>query len=173
MHIILNHVPTAGFVFALAFYLVALVLNNNGMKRGSLVLFVICSIVGVPTYVTGTAAMWALTQPPMPEISKAVINAHRDMALLTLFGLAFTGAAAWIEHDVAQHLFSLAGLGDLDQAIDRAGKPGAFHAVELPIHLRAHLESRVRRYAGANVVGRVPGTGPGKHAVAVTGGDQA
>jgi uncharacterized membrane protein len=96
-HLILNHVPTAGLVFALVFYIVALVSNNDGMKRGSLVLFVICSIVGVPTYVTGTAAMWALTQPPMPEISKAVINAHRDMALWTLFGLGFTGAAAWIE----------------------------------------------------------------------------
>jgi uncharacterized membrane protein len=104
VHIILNHVPTAGFVFALAFYLVALVVNNDGMKRGSLILFVICSIIGVPTYVTGTAAMWALTQPPMPEISKAVINAHRDMALWTLFGLAFTGGAAWIELWRYRHL---------------------------------------------------------------------
>jgi hypothetical protein len=33
----------------------------------------------------------------MPDIAKALINAHRDMALLTLFGLAFTGGAAWIE----------------------------------------------------------------------------
>src|SRR6202140_3121852 len=33
----------------------------------------------------------------MPEISKAVINAHRDMALWTLFGLAFTGATSWVE----------------------------------------------------------------------------
>ena len=41
--------------------------------------------------------MWASTQPPKPEISKAVINAHRDMALLSLFGLAFTGGAAWVE----------------------------------------------------------------------------
>jgi len=41
--------------------------------------------------------MWALTQPPIPEISKAVINAHRDMALWTLFGLGFTGAASWFE----------------------------------------------------------------------------
>jgi uncharacterized membrane protein len=97
VHIILNHVPTAGFVFAIVFYIIALIAGNDVMKRSSLVLFVICSIVGVPTYVTGTAAMWALTQPPMPEISKAVINAHRDMALWTLFGLAFTGAAAWIE----------------------------------------------------------------------------
>jgi hypothetical protein len=41
--------------------------------------------------------MWALTQPPIPEISKAVINAHRDMALWSLVGLGFTGAAAWFE----------------------------------------------------------------------------
>jgi uncharacterized membrane protein len=97
VHMILNHVPTVGFVFAIAFFVIALVMNNNGMKRGSLILFVICGIVGIPTYVTGTASMWALTQPPIPEISKAVINAHRDMALWTLFGLGFTGAAAWIE----------------------------------------------------------------------------
>jgi uncharacterized membrane protein len=96
-HIILNHIPTAGWVFALAFFVTALVANDDVMKRASLTLFVICSIVGVPTYVAGTAAMWALTQPTIPEISKAVINAHRDMALWTLVGLGFTGAAAWVE----------------------------------------------------------------------------
>jgi uncharacterized membrane protein len=97
VHMILNHAPTVGFTFAMAFYIVALVANNDLMKQGSLVLFVICGILGVPTYVTGTATMWALTQPPIPEISKAVINAHRDMALWTLFGLGFTGAASWFE----------------------------------------------------------------------------
>ena len=97
VHMILNHVPTVGFVFAIAFFVIALLTDNDLMKRASLVLFVICGVVGVPTYISGTASMWALTQPVVPEISKAVINAHRDMALLTLFGLAFTGAAAWIE----------------------------------------------------------------------------
>jgi len=98
-HLILNHIPTAGFVFAIALFITALVADNDLMKRGSLVLFVICCIIGVPTYVAGTAAMWALTQPPIvdKEISLAVINSHRDMALWTLFGLAFTGAVAWIE----------------------------------------------------------------------------
>lgn len=96
-HLILNHVPTAGFVFALFFFVLALITNNDGMKRGSLVAFVVCCIIGVPTYVSGTAAMWALTQPPVPGISKALINAHRDMALWTLFGLGFTGSAAWLE----------------------------------------------------------------------------
>lgn len=69
-------------------------------------------------------------------------------------------AAAWIQHDVAQHLFTLAGLGDLDQAIDRAGKPG-FHPQELNVHLKAHVESRVRRYNSTNVVARVPGSSAG------------
>src|SRR5262249_30787011 len=94
-HIILNHFPTGGFVFALVVYIAALVMNNVVMKRASLVLFVICAILGVPTYVTGAASMWALTG--VPGISRAVINAHRDMALLTVFGLAFTGVTAWIE----------------------------------------------------------------------------
>ena len=98
-HIILNHIPTAGIVFAIAFFVVALVANNDVLKRASLTLFVICAIFGVPTYVAGTAAMWALTQPAIPDmpISKAVINAHRDMALWTLFGLALTGGTAWFE----------------------------------------------------------------------------
>ncbi len=104
VHIILNHFPTVGFVFALGFYIVALVVNNIAMKRSSLVLFVICCILGIPTFVTGNASMWALTDPGVPGISKAVINAHRDMALLTLFGLAFTGVAAWIELWRFRHL---------------------------------------------------------------------
>jgi Zn-dependent M28 family amino/carboxypeptidase len=77
-------------------------------------------------------------------------------------------AAAWIQHDVAQRLFTLAGLGDLDQAIDNAGRPGAFHAVELPVRLHAHIESRVRRYVSSNVVGRVPGASAANQAVLYT-----
>ena len=65
-------------------------------------------------------------------------------------------AAAWIQHDVAQQLFNLAGLGDLDKGIERAGQSG-FRAQELNVHLKAHIESRVRKYDSTNVVGRVAG----------------
>jgi uncharacterized membrane protein len=97
VHMILNHFPTVGFVFALGLYIVALIINNTVMKRTGLVLFVMCAILGVPTFVTGNASMWALTDPVVKGISKAVINAHRDWALYTLFGLAFTGVTAWVE----------------------------------------------------------------------------
>jgi hypothetical protein len=80
---------------------------------------------------------------------------------------AILRAAAWIQHDVAQRLFTLAGLGDLDEAIVHAGKPG-FHAVELPVRLKGHVESRVRRYVSANVLGRVAGADSGGNAVLYT-----
>jgi hypothetical protein len=84
-------------VVALGFFITALLINNTLMKRSALVLFTICAILGAPTYVTGAAAMWALTDPqPILGITKASIDAHRDMALLSLFGLAFTGVSAWI-----------------------------------------------------------------------------
>ena len=69
-------------------------------------------------------------------------------------------AAAWIQHDVAQRLFTVAGLGDLDQRITKAGQRG-FHAQELNVRLKAHVESRVRRYVSTNVVGRVAGAAKG------------
>jgi Zn-dependent M28 family amino/carboxypeptidase len=65
-------------------------------------------------------------------------------------------AAAWIQHDVVQHLFKAAGLEDLDQAIERAGKPG-FHPQDLNVRLKGHVESRVRKYNSTNVVAQVPG----------------
>src|SRR5262244_4118321 len=68
VHIILNHFPTVGFVFALVFFLSALLMNNDVMKRSALVAFAICGILGAPTYVTGAAAMWALSE--VPSISK-------------------------------------------------------------------------------------------------------
>ncbi len=65
-------------------------------------------------------------------------------------------AAAWISHETADRLFVAAGLGTTDTEIDAAGKRG-FKAVELPIHLEAHIESAVRPYQSPNVVGILPG----------------
>jgi Zn-dependent M28 family amino/carboxypeptidase len=76
-------------------------------------------------------------------------------------------AAAWIQHDVAQKLLTLAGLGDVDEAIRTAGQPG-FHAAELPVRLKGHVESRVRRYDSTNIVGKVSGAASGENALLYT-----
>ena len=64
-------------------------------------------------------------------------------------------AAAWIQHDVTDKLFAAAGMAPTDAEITAAGKPG-FKAVELPVRLKAHIESTVRAYKSPNVVGILP-----------------
>jgi len=77
-------------------------------------------------------------------------------------------AAAWIQHFVAQKLLAtVPGMGDVDHEIELAGQRG-FHAVELPARFHAHIESAVRRYVSANVVGRVRGANVGKNVVLYT-----
>ena len=70
-------------------------------------------------------------------------------------------AAAWIHHDIADKLFAASGLGSTDAEIAMAGKQG-FKAVELPVRLKAHIDSVVRPYESPNVVGILPGASTGK-----------
>jgi Zn-dependent M28 family amino/carboxypeptidase len=64
-------------------------------------------------------------------------------------------AASWIQLDVAKKIFTSAHL-DADVEITAAGKRG-FKAVELPVRLKAHVESTVRPFQSPNVVGILPG----------------
>jgi Zn-dependent M28 family amino/carboxypeptidase len=74
-------------------------------------------------------------------------------------------AASWIQLEVARKLFASAGM-NLEEEMSAAGKKG-FKAVELPVGLQAHVESVVRPFQSANVVGILPGTAAG------SGKDQA
>ena len=89
---------------------------------------------------------WSVVQNSYSgEITFLASNANPQLA-----------ARAWISHDVADRLFAAGGLPNTDAEIDAAGKRG-FKAVELPIHLKAHIESTVRPYQSPNVIGILPG----------------
>jgi len=82
-------------------------------------------------------------------------------------------AAAWVHHDIADKLFGASGLANTDAEIDAAGKRG-FKAIELPVHLKAHIESTVRPYKSPNVVGKLLGVcQPGGICAGMGGPDQA
>jgi Zn-dependent M28 family amino/carboxypeptidase len=68
-------------------------------------------------------------------------------------------AASWIQLDVAKKIFASSGM-DADAEIIAAGKRG-FKAVELPVRLKAHIESTVRSFQSPNVVGILPGANAG------------
>ena len=67
-------------------------------------------------------------------------------------------AASWIQLDVAQKLFTAAGM-NVDQAIEAAGRRG-FKATELPVRLQANITSQVRKYDSTNVIAMVRGMDP-------------
>ena len=64
-------------------------------------------------------------------------------------------AASWIQLDVARQIFAMSGL-DLDKEFTAAGQRG-FHAVELPVRLKATVTSTVRPFQSPNVVGMLQG----------------
>lgn len=76
-------------------------------------------------------------------------------------------AASWIHLETARKLFAASGL-DLDQQFAAAGKRG-FKAVELPVRLKAHVSSDIRRFQSSNVVGTLQAKSRG----AKKGPDQA
>ncbi len=68
-------------------------------------------------------------------------------------------AASWIQLEAARKLFAASGL-NLDAEMTAAGKRG-FKAIELPVRLKVHVETTVRAFQSANVVGIVPGENAG------------
>jgi Zn-dependent M28 family amino/carboxypeptidase len=74
-------------------------------------------------------------------------------------------AASWIQLEVARQLFAAAGL-KLDDMMQEAGTR-KFKARELPMRLKAHVVSKVRRFESYNVLGLLPGSTEGPLAQAV------
>jgi Zn-dependent M28 family amino/carboxypeptidase len=115
----------------------------------------------------GAAGVLIIHRTDLASYPWAVVRNSQSVEKSYLSGdpSATLRAASWIQLDVARKLLATAGL-DVDKEIEAAGKPG-FHAVELPVRLKAHVSSQVRKYDSANVIAELPGTD------ATSGHDQA
>ena len=94
LHIVLNHFPLIGSVFVLGLLIASAYMKNDGMRRVSLILFVVLGLLVIPTYITGAAAGWAYQG--RPDMSTQLLEAHRDSALLTFIFLGLTGIVSWL-----------------------------------------------------------------------------
>ena len=56
LHLLLNHVPTVGFVIGLGLFVIGLIAKSDHLKVASLVIMVGIALVTVPVFVTGGAA---------------------------------------------------------------------------------------------------------------------
>jgi Zn-dependent M28 family amino/carboxypeptidase len=78
-----------------------------------------------------------------------------ERSYLQLDGTPRLKAASWITLDVAKKLAGIGGY-DLD-ALYQQSQSRDFKPIELPVHLKAHIDTAVRPFASRNVIGMVPG----------------
>ena len=88
-----------------------------------------------------------------------------ERSYLQLDGTPRLKAASWIPLEVARKLVAMGGL-NLD-ALYKESQSRGFKPIELPVHLKAHIETAVRPFASRNVVGMVEGANAGKPREAV------
>jgi uncharacterized membrane protein len=93
LHLLLNHFPTIGLGIALGLLLASLLKKSEDLKQASFVAFFLLGLVAIPAYLTGSAAQVALQD--RPDVSREVIAAHQDAALLALILMEITGLVAW------------------------------------------------------------------------------
>ena len=94
LHLLLNHVPTIGFVVALGFYIVSFIGKSDHVKQASLALMVGIAFLTIPTYVTGNAA-WEHIQS-MDDMRQSAAETHEGAAFLALVAIQVTGALAFL-----------------------------------------------------------------------------
>ncbi len=108
----------------------------------------------------GAVGVLIIHRTDLASYSWAVVQSSQAIEKSYLKGshTAKLQAASWIQLETARKLMQTVGL-DLDKEIEAAGKRG-FKPIELPMSLKAHVESKVRPYTSTNVVGKVPGADP-------------
>lgn len=94
IHLMLNHVPLFGAAAVTILFVVALVLRQQGVARGGLVVALVTAAVAVVVYLTGEPAEELVEN--LPGISEAVMETHEEIALVaTLVMGAFAVVALY------------------------------------------------------------------------------
>ena len=98
VHLLLNHTPTIGFGIAICLYAVVFFGKNESLKRTGLVLIFLTAVLAIPTYISGNFAELRLCPEGdcLPGVSRTLIRAHEDAALLGFAVMEITGFLAWL-----------------------------------------------------------------------------
>ena len=82
MHLVLNHFPIVGVVFAIPLLLLGWLLRRDDFSRAGLLLVVLAGILTIPAFLTGESAEDVVER--LPKVSAAVIERHEEAAKVAL-----------------------------------------------------------------------------------------
>lgn len=99
LHLVLNHLPVIGTLFALGLLGSAVVLRKSHLVRAGLWSVLTAALLAIPAYVTGEPAEDVTER--LPGVTEALIERHEEAASYALGILLAAGAVA----GVAVYLF--------------------------------------------------------------------
>ena len=92
MHLLVNHLPVIGSIFAILMLIWSLIRKNTELARAALGLFVIAAVTGLAAYFTGEPAEHAAEE--IAGVTRSAIHAHEESAELATVLLGGYGAFA-------------------------------------------------------------------------------
>jgi uncharacterized membrane protein len=98
LHLLLNHVPVIGAMFAVLLLAFALLRNSNDLTKSAFVIFSLLGAVAVVVFLTGGSA--EETVEKLPGFSESLTERHEDVALVATILMAAFGVltllALWV-----------------------------------------------------------------------------
>lgn len=94
LHLMLNHFPVVGLVFALALLGWGALRKNPSLAKGGFAALVVVAILAVPAFLTGEPA--EKIAESLPGVSRPIIEQHEDVAKAAFIVTLVAGVAALV-----------------------------------------------------------------------------
>jgi NADH:ubiquinone oxidoreductase subunit 4 (subunit M) len=92
LHLMMNHVPVMGVLFAILIALIGGIARSKIAVRVGLIMLVLSGLIAVPVYLTGESAEELVEG--LPGVSEALIDRHESAAGISLALVGVSGAFA-------------------------------------------------------------------------------
>lgn len=94
IHLLLNHIPILGSIFATPLFAYALIRQSDELKRLSLVILFLTALVTIPVFLSGEPAEEIVEK--LAGVNEPIIKQHEDSAKLSLAFVLVTGVLSLI-----------------------------------------------------------------------------
>jgi|SRR5688572_6830664 len=92
VHLLLNHFPILGSLFALCLLLYGIIIKSNSVIKAALLAMIVSSLFAIPTYLSGEDAEHVVD--PVIGINDAALEEHEDASEFAFWGILMSGAIA-------------------------------------------------------------------------------
>lgn len=92
IHLLLNHVPILGSVFALCFLIYGVFFRNPTLTRSALVTIVVVAVISIPAFLSGEEAEHVVDA--IIGINKEAMETHEEQSEIAFWTLLMNGAIA-------------------------------------------------------------------------------